>query len=292
MTLPLRTLLAGIFDYAGLFPPAALSMEEAVREYLEQSNGEGQLLVNRFVCPVDRLGEFWTHAEEFGSQDAPWTLTVLGTSLTDFEADLAQIESFEEVGTGRVYVEGYEVKANPTDVKPAALRALCDAPIDEIYLELPWTEDALECLDAVANTGTIGAKGRTGGADAGAYPSPSAVAAFMRECIDLDVPMKLTAGLHHPIRRKHPTFDAHEHGFLNVLIAGLLADSTDLNRTEMEKILSAQGPGQFHFEDLAIGFGDWQVGQEAVESFRGIFSSIGSCSIQEPVDDLRKLGLW
>jgi len=35
-----KALLAGLIDYAGLFPPAALSMEEAVRNYARYREGE------------------------------------------------------------------------------------------------------------------------------------------------------------------------------------------------------------------------------------------------------------
>ena len=46
-----KALLAGLIDYAGLFPPAALSMEEAVRNYARYREGEHAWMLGRFVVP-------------------------------------------------------------------------------------------------------------------------------------------------------------------------------------------------------------------------------------------------
>ena len=54
----LTTLLAGLVDYAGLFPPAALDMSDAVREYAGYRRGTHAWMLGRFVLPVGRLGEF------------------------------------------------------------------------------------------------------------------------------------------------------------------------------------------------------------------------------------------
>ncbi|MGI9643800.1 MAG: hypothetical protein ACR2O6_00655 [Ilumatobacteraceae bacterium] len=52
-----RQALAGFIDYAGLFPPAALSMEQAVADYRAARASHDAWMLNRFLCPASRLGE-------------------------------------------------------------------------------------------------------------------------------------------------------------------------------------------------------------------------------------------
>ncbi len=49
-----RALLSELIDYAGLFPPAALSMPEAVSNYADYRQGDFNWILGRFVLPVTR----------------------------------------------------------------------------------------------------------------------------------------------------------------------------------------------------------------------------------------------
>jgi hypothetical protein len=53
----LRALLEHLVDYAGLFPPAALSMQDAVRNYARYREGEYAWALGRFVVPRARVRE-------------------------------------------------------------------------------------------------------------------------------------------------------------------------------------------------------------------------------------------
>lgn len=52
-----EALFARLIDYAGLFPPAALSMEQALRNYDAYRNGEHAWMLGRFVVPAAKLSE-------------------------------------------------------------------------------------------------------------------------------------------------------------------------------------------------------------------------------------------
>jgi len=52
-----KALLSGLIDYAGLFPPAALSMDEAVRNYARYREGEHAWMLGKFVVPEAGAGE-------------------------------------------------------------------------------------------------------------------------------------------------------------------------------------------------------------------------------------------
>ena len=51
-----RALLGGVVDYAGLFPPAALSMADAVAEYAAAQRGADAWMLGRFVLPAAPAG--------------------------------------------------------------------------------------------------------------------------------------------------------------------------------------------------------------------------------------------
>src|SRR6185436_2132053 len=71
----LRVLLADLIDYAGLFPPAALSMQDAVRNYARYAEGEHAWMLGKFVVPEARRAEV----------PAEFPLSVLGVDEVPFK---------------------------------------------------------------------------------------------------------------------------------------------------------------------------------------------------------------
>ena len=73
-----ETLLEGLVDYAGLFPPAALSMRDAVVRYGSYRRGPHQRMLGRFVVPVARLDELALASPSVsGANEEPWALAAL-----------------------------------------------------------------------------------------------------------------------------------------------------------------------------------------------------------------------
>ena len=76
----LQALLRESIDYAGLFPPAALGMREAVENYAAYRAGPDAWALGRFVVPAARLGELETAAAELlprAAGLAPWRIAAL-----------------------------------------------------------------------------------------------------------------------------------------------------------------------------------------------------------------------
>ena len=95
ITASLRALLEGLIDYAGLFPPAALSMQDAVRNYARYRDEEYAWALGRFVVPGDR-------AHEVPSE---FPLSVLGVDEVK-AATAGDVERIAREAKGRiVYVE-------------------------------------------------------------------------------------------------------------------------------------------------------------------------------------------
>lgn len=142
-------------------------------------------------------------------------------------------------------------------------------------VEVPWGAGGDLAPDVVA-------KLRTGGPDADAFPTPSELAGALQVLVDRRAPFKLTAGLHRAVRAVDPSDGLLHHGFANVLLAvdALLRDGSAV---DAELLLARDDDGVGH-ELLALG-------DDRLAPVREIFRSIGTCSIDEPVDDLAAFGL-
>ena len=220
MTKSLRVFLDHLIDYAGLFPPAALSMEDAVRNYARYRDGEYAFVLGPFVVPKDRVDEV--------PRDFP--LTILG------------VDEVKDLNAAR----------------------------DHAFVEI--TDNAL--IPELARRG-LRAKIRTGG---DAVPSIEHVVEFIRACKSAGVAFKATAGLHHPIR------SGAMHGFVNVFLAAAMIDHAD-------EILREEDASAFAFSDESVSWRGHAISTEQLANTRKNFAlSFGSCSFEEPIDDLKELG--
>src|SRR5207249_4681338 len=120
--------------------------------------------------------------------------------------------------------------------------------------------------------------------------TPAHVAEFICTCRNAGVFWKATAGLHHPLCQFYGP-SGPQHGFLNVFVASVLAQVHGLSEAAVESILSDEEPGNFYFTDEALGWRDLQIDTAEVYRARSkLLHSFGSCSFDEPVEDLRALG--
>jgi hypothetical protein len=138
----------------------------------------------------------------------------------------------------------------------------------------------------------LGLKLRTGGVTADAFPSPAQAAAAIVAARDAGLAMKFTAGLHHPVRQHRAEVGARMHGFLNVFVAGLLAHARGLDAPAVARILADEDPAAFSLGPTALAWRGLSVPAATVaELRRAALISFGSCSFDEPRDDLRAMGL-
>ena len=275
-------LFTALIDDAALFPPGNAPMPEAVTSHLVHRRSWYAPLVGSFVCPASRLDELAARLD-FGSD--PFGVTVVVDTGVGGIGPAVDVVAAE----GRMVLRGLEVPLrgeSMTDTARRSLTALDAAlggPDDEepAYVEVPRQAGWRKALEVVADSG-YRAKLRTGGATPEDFPPEDHVAAFILACLDLDTPFKFTAGLHRAVR--HTSSDGVEqHGFLNALAAVALAingaDAAEVARVVADRDSAAVA-------DLVRVL---SVGEAA--RVRRWFTSYGSCSIAEPVDDLLALGL-
>ena len=127
--------------------------------------------------------------------------------------------------------------------------------------------------------------------EASAFPGIEQVAFVLARCHHAGVALKMTAGLHHPLRHFNSSANTKMHGFLNVFGAGLLLSAGEISSCELQNILEDETAANFKFEGDYFEWKDWKIGSGQIRKARGkMLISFGSCSFDEPREDLRKLG--
>ncbi len=161
----------------------------------------------------------------------------------------------EEPGPLPPHVETLETKTP----RKLSLSTYCEAPIDQI-------------------AGAF-AKVRT------STPDSAQLASFLEQAAARRLPFKATAGLHHPVR------SAAMHGFLNVFAAAAFAwQGADCDT--IFAVLEDRDAAAFQFSDDGLNWRDRSVSTAEIQATRRDFAhSFGSCSFEEPLADLRGLGL-
>jgi hypothetical protein len=141
------------------------------------------------------------------------------------------------------------------------------------------------------NTPPFGYKLRTGGVTANAFPSSQQIARALVTAAKRRVPIKFTAGLHHPIRQFREEVKTKMHGFLNVLGAATLAAEHDWDEQQTSIMLDDENPASFSFDEESFSWREWQILTDRIKLRRKLVTSFGSCSFDEPREDLRALNL-
>lgn len=294
-----RTLLEGVVDYAGLFPPAKLDMAPTVRNYDAYRRGADVWMLGRVVVPVARLSEFEGTAESLlprvaePGNDETWPISALTAAAGDPQLvkDLDRVATFNErhaaIGAGSAVIDCIETHA--------ASAADVDRALDLVgedlfpYFEFPHGADPRGLIAALAGL-DAGAKIRTGGLTAAAHPSPEAVAAFLVACARAETPFKATAGLHHPFRHLDASLGCRQHGFINVFLGAALAWHDRIDEPTLSELLADESPASFQAGGDSLAWRSLRLTAAELRGARDAFAhSFGSCSFVEPLDDLRSL---
>ncbi len=303
----LRALLTGILDYAGLFPPAKLPLDHAIRNYARYRQEADAWMLGRFVLPAARLEDLEPYHDELFHSDPPFAFSALGrggATMKEFLAglrdDLRDIAAFRKRHGDRVTVDVLETRIPADLADPMRPDSTLDLlkivrlfPAVDLFLfgEAPGQPDGLlEQLRRLSGE-PVGFKLRCGGLEASAFPSSQQIASALRACLDAGVPFKATAGLHHPLPRIDPSSQARMHGFINLFLAGVLAHSRHLSVEQVRLILDDDRPGHFVFTEKAVSWRKVRAtAKEIAASRRVAVLSFGSCSFDEPREELRSLG--
>ncbi len=284
-----RALLEHAIDYAGLFPPADLALEPALANQAGYVRSADRWMLGAFILPVGKFDAAAAQLAQF-SAEYPLEVSALGPKNVEpakFQETLqgvtAELERFQAAHPDVLAIPQLEMPL-PPGAEPESLGEL------RVFWESPVTA-APATIAALAGTGA-GCKLRTGGVTADAFPTDAEIARVLVAAARQRVPLKFTAGLHHPVKHFHESVGTKMHGFLNVLGAGVLAAEHGWDEAQTAEMLADENPGSFYFDDEVFRWGDWEITAAQIIARRQFVTSLGSCSFDEPRDDLRALGLF
>ncbi len=290
----LKVLLSSIVDYAGLFPPAQLNLREAIANYFQYHQTQENWLLGRFVIPVSHLAELETLLADRSSENTITSNCSLSVILSeDWESELKQIQAFNN--SNKLKIISVEFKSLPPEEIKRAIHHLSNEI--ESFFEIPLSKNLATYLAVLQGT-KASAKIRTGGLNAKAFPNADRLCQFIFASAEAQVPFKATAGLHHPLPGKYivsyepNSFSTSMQGFLNLSILTALVYWQKLTQKEAQIVLQESSCSSFQFQNDNIAWKDRHLNlaelQQARQSF---FRSFGSCSFQEPLDELGELQL-
>jgi hypothetical protein len=201
---------------------------------------------------------------------------VVTASVPAIQRTLADVDGMTGVRLTALDIAlGQEMAAG--QVVPTIRNALAGREVT-VYVEVPRDSRRNAVVRELA-AGGLRAKLRTGGIKADLYPDERELAGSLVALATAGVPFKATAGLHHAMRNTDPQTRFEQHGFLNLLVAAQAA-SEGAPVDTVARILAERDPAIVvaHVAKL-----DAEV--------RTAFRSFGTCSVNEPRDELIELGL-
>jgi hypothetical protein len=291
---PLRPALEGLIDYAGLFPPAALPLEQALVDVERYARTPERWVLGRFILPLEQLAGVQAWLEASPSAARTWGLSLLADAADPVERTIEIVSHFaERLQPLGVRIEALEFGGADADAV-ARVGRLVPAWFDR-FIEVRPGAAGLRLLDPIRAAGCF-AKVRTGGVTADRFPTASDLATFIAACAERSLPFKATAGLHHPLRGRYTLTDqpggpsAVMHGFVNLVLAAALLFTGRGAVEDAEILLEGDDPRQFSFRDSRLCWGGRAFTSDDLSAARkGLLRSVGSCSFEEPVSEVRRV---
>jgi hypothetical protein len=272
----------GLFDDASLFPPASLPMADAVAGHLHHQAAWYREMSGPFVCADTKITELSAALTAAGIAELDLALVLPGGAAG---LDAAVDGVFADP---RLRLRAVELPAAAGDSITTAVADVAAAfdrtPLAgaAAFIEIPardFTPAAARAVDGHRYR----AKVRTGGTTAAAFPDDQTLANCLVTLAQARLAFKCTAGLHHAVRHRAADTGFEHHGFLNVLLAAAAARD-DASREQVAAELADRDAARVAAKISTLD-------RETVSAVRSLFTSFGTCSTDEPVNDLITLGL-
>lgn len=296
----LDILLDRLFDYAGMFPPAARSFESALRESADLP----RTLRRPFMLNTDIVLDT-AHAHALCDLDLrsfgftrEVSIALLATSeINDVLAAAHKLRGIRPATNGLTCrVSSIEVKRQAERIDES-LRPLCDYCNEHTILlavepdlsTLEWKENLERILDSLSTLSTPCALKCRGSGSTGI--GADRLAHALCKVSDEGIPFKVTGGFHHPIVEAERYGNAM--GFLNLTMAVMLrrVHGEAFTEAQVTELLVNAEPMAFTWGEL-MKYGRLSLSRDELRAAKAkVPFSIGSCSLAEPDEDLARLFL-
>ena len=263
----LPTPFRALVDDAAIFPPGDAPLPDAVAAYASRREEWYADLVNSFVV----------RDTDLPSLPAGLPVSVVltgGAGAVEGAVAMARKRELELTGLEAAVRDLDDPVGNVRRIALAVRAAEVDPDVP-VYVEVPGpaTGAWLTAADEAAAE-ALRLKLRCGHVDHDLIPTSATVAGWLCAALDRELEVKGTAGLHRAVR--HDPEGGGAHGFLNLLVA-TRAVLDGASAEDAEALLE---------ERDGTALAGHELGQ-----VRRWFTSFGSCSVAEPLDDLIALGL-
>ena len=278
-------LLRGLLDDAAVFPPAATPLPDAVRDHGGHRSSWYAGCVGPLLVPAASVAELIAVLTDEKSRTAVPSAAALDVVL------VSRPGSDPAVLAAGLHVLRDEVGIHVVGVELGWEHGWRDLGLEDVavVLEVPRGPDqAVAVADvrtAVGEGRPVLAKFRTGATPTWEWPDATELGAFLLLVAGLQVPFKLTGGLHHAVRGTYDVAGVVEenHGVLNVLLATAAA-LEDAGPEEIAAVLEVTDGGA-----LAELVGAWTTARTT--AVRRAFTAYGCCTVTDPIGELVGLGL-
>ena len=299
-----------LIDYAGLFPPARLPLEAAIRNFHRYQGSPERWMLSRFVITTETFLALSEELIALFTSERPLPLSLI---VGDPAKDLPEVFSRIDTSKGRVSLERIEcrLEKGPDTLstyhhhidflsKDSYAKALTAAFFELGAAGEGWEQGMEELVRemAVRNKSAqpwSGLKLRCGGIEDSFIPSPERVATVLATVAAHRVPIKFTAGLHHPFRHApHKTegnLTKPVHGFFNVFFAAFVACLQNEPASALVPLVSEMEDTAPIFDESSVSWLGCRLLYSDIERVRrDKVLSFGSCSFEEPIADATEVG--
>lgn len=273
--------LLGLVDYAGLFPPAALSLEQTLEHYRKYQRGQAPSLLGRLVCNAGRLSQL---VPLLAPDDA---LRI--SALLEHPSQVELVEAFHQ--------------SLPASVRVDTVECLWSQPEDwmrawnyHLFFEVKGEQVSEAAAFCARSGGRAGLKLRTGALKPEGIPPVEEVADFLEQAHRFRVAYKFTAGLHHAragvyaLTYESDSPSARLYGFVPLFGLACLHWFGRLTSAELRAGL-ASDLCDMQVDEHGLEYLGRRVSPGEIEEFRSRGArSFGSCSFAEPLQELHEMG--
>lgn len=297
----LEAITEGLFDYAGMFPPAELGFDEMLEEAagLPAVLARPGLVDNDLVVTKDRLEQVTTERLEAAGFDHRRHVRIcvvgvpvddsgkVGNAITSFNREGRLDKIPHDVKNLEVHSSLASVEATAASLMPSRY-VLMGAEV-QVYWE-PKLDDAawqarldevfavIDAANGDAELPIVGLKVRCGGDNA---LSAATLARVLPEVASRNLPFKATQGLHQPLARDGGI------GFLGLAVGLRLLEEGALGPDEIEACLLEDDPAAFDFAG-GLSWRDHSIDRAQLGHAMQTPFTIGSCDLREPDEGLAR----
>jgi hypothetical protein len=321
-------LLTSVFDYTGLISGNEDDLRSALRDFVEFSGSKEKEMLSRFVIPHNLIPSLSTFADRKHQLKGPLSLCITAPrteTLKEFKNVVRDIEeeilSVHSDYPGEVRTNILELKlpeVSVINVDPEELvRALESVVITaaasrllphRVYFELPSGQKNVEVAKkitkviAVHNKSILkrkidnylfsGLKINCVDHSSGEVADAEYLAEVMLYARDANVALKFSGAENTPFPSYDYKANREIHGFMNVLIASMLAYTQDLNVKETVQVIEDKTPENFTFKDDYLAWRELAAPSMEIKMLRMLsITSFNISNLPKIRDDLKEFKL-